>query len=96
MQSEMERVYKQETGKEAWESWGCDSEEKDHLRLYVEGPTVEYMKWLESRASKTEGVICSTDPCEYCKLYKGDEIDCDKWEECIEFSKFEGRKLKRV
>ena len=54
MLSEMAQLYRKETGKQAWACMnGNDAENECEIHAYIEGPSNEYMNWLEKRASKS-------------------------------------------
>ena len=60
MNRELQNLYQKETGKRAWQSWGppdCVNEEdpQGYLEVDVEAPSVDYIKWLEKRASDQSG-----------------------------------------
>ena len=88
MLSEVAKQYQAKTGQSAWESWGNDPETDCHLEVYIEGPTVKYVNWLEDRASKSSKVdnssastnkqsdqICSDcKQAEYCHLKVSDAV----------------------
>lgn len=62
MQNDTTKLYKTETGKDAIGAWGNDDTENE-MYCYVEGPTMDYVRWLEGRASKAkEPQPASTNP----------------------------------
>jgi hypothetical protein len=70
MGNDVTKLYKAETGKDALGAWGNDDTEND-MYCYVEGPTMDYVRWLEGRASRTRGSAntptnMSSAPCPKC------------------------------
>jgi len=85
-ETEMEKLYRKETGKSSWGNWGSPSctdaeDEQGNLEVYVEGPTVDYIKWLETRASKSskEAELPASDNNQMDAIAKLEEVK-HKWD----------------